>query len=63
VDIVTLRQPDDRKSRRINQEALPVYEAAALDTQSADIDVLSGATVTWQGYTTSLQAALHEAGI
>jgi uncharacterized protein with FMN-binding domain len=32
-------------------------------TQSADIDMVSGATVTSQGYVQSLQAALDEAGI
>ena len=63
VDITTLAQPGDSKSRRINAMALPAYEAAAIDAQSADIDVISGATYTWQAYTTSLQAALDQAAL
>lgn len=58
IDIATLQEPADRRSMRINQTALPRYEEAAIESQSADIDVISGATVTWQAYTESLQAAL-----
>lgn len=63
VSVTTLRQPSDRRSQSINNRALPVYEAAAIDAQSADFDALSGATITWRAYTTSLQAALDEAGL
>jgi uncharacterized protein with FMN-binding domain len=63
VDIVTLQEPGDRRSLRINQTALPRYEEAAIESQSANIDVISGATVTWQAYTVSLQAALDAVGI
>jgi uncharacterized protein with FMN-binding domain len=58
VDIATLQEPADRRSMRINQTALLRYEESAIESQSADIDVISGATVTWQAYTESLQAAL-----
>jgi uncharacterized protein with FMN-binding domain len=34
-----------------------------VSAQSADIDMVSGATVTSDGYVQSLQAALDEAGI
>ncbi|MEA2001662.1 MAG: FMN-binding protein [Actinomycetota bacterium] len=63
VDVVTLAEPKDRRSRSINGQAIPFYEAAAIEDQSADIDVLSGATVTWQAYTESLQGALDAAGL
>jgi uncharacterized protein with FMN-binding domain len=63
VDIVTLAEPQDGRSRSINDQAIPFYEAAAIEDQSADIDVLSGATVTWQAYTESLQGALDAAGL
>ena len=63
VAATAIQEPGDRRSRRINDQALPWYEELAIEAQSADIDVISGATVTWQGYTTSLQAALDEAGL
>ncbi len=63
VDIVTLAEPMDGRSQSINDQAIPFYEAAAIEDQSADIDVLSGATVTWQAYTESLQGALDAAGL
>ena len=36
-------------------------QAIVVEAQSADIDVVSGATVTWEGYTESLQAAIDQA--
>ncbi len=63
VEVSTVREPGDRRSQSINNRALPVYEAAAIDAQSADFDAVSGATITWGAYTASLQAALDEAGL
>ena len=63
VAVDTLQLPTDRKSRSINSSAVPIYEADAIATQSADIDVVSGATVTWVNYTASLQSALDEVGL
>lgn len=63
VSVTAVQEPGDRRSRRINAQAIPVYEELAVEAQSADIDVISGATVTWQGYTGSLQAALDEVGL
>jgi uncharacterized protein with FMN-binding domain len=63
VDVVTVSEPTDRKSKRINTDAIPVYEEAAISTQSADFDAISGATITWGAYTGSLQSALDEAGL
>jgi uncharacterized protein with FMN-binding domain len=45
----------------INARAVPVLNAEAVDAQSADIDTVSGATVTSEGYRASLQSALDAA--
>jgi uncharacterized protein with FMN-binding domain len=50
------------KDRQINARALPVLIRETLDAQSADIDMVSGATVTSDGYVESLQSALDQAG-
>ncbi|MFJ3192823.1 FMN-binding protein [Streptomyces griseoviridis] len=42
--------------------AVPQLIAETLDAQSADIDTVSGATITSGGYRTSLQAALDAKG-
>ncbi|GAB78311.1 Uncharacterized protein, contains FMN-binding domain [Austwickia chelonae] len=49
------------KDQRINSRAVPQYDAAAVRVQSAQIDAVSGATVTWAGYTGSLQSAIDQA--
>jgi uncharacterized protein with FMN-binding domain len=41
--------------------ALPLLRESALKAQSADIDTVSGATATSDGYKQSLQAALDGA--
>lgn len=46
--------------RRINAEAVPVLQQETLSAQSAKIDAVSGATVTSDGYISSLQAALDK---
>ena len=51
------------KDRQINARALPVLVQETLDAQSAKIDMVSGATVTSEGYIGSLQSALDEAGL
>ena len=51
------------KDREINADALPVLTQETLAAQSADIDMVSGATVTSQGYVQSLQSALDKAGL
>lgn len=57
------RYPDgNRKDEQINARALPILVQETLDAQSADIDTVSGATVTSEGYLQSLQAALDQAG-
>ena len=54
--------PDNNgRDREINAYALPVLTQETLGAQSADIDAVSGATVTSDGYKESLQAALNAA--
>jgi uncharacterized protein with FMN-binding domain len=48
---------------QINSYALPVLVQETMDQQSAQIDMVSGATVTSGGYIESLQAALDKAGL
>ncbi|MCW2790702.1 MAG: hypothetical protein JWP56_3005 [Aeromicrobium sp.] len=49
------------KDQEINSRALPVLIDETKQAQSADIDMVSGATVTSQGYLQSLQSALDKA--
>jgi uncharacterized protein with FMN-binding domain len=54
--------PDNNgRDREINAYALPILTQETLDAQSANIDTVSGATVTSDGYLESLQAALDAA--
>jgi uncharacterized protein with FMN-binding domain len=63
-DVTVVEYPTGNgKDREINARALPVLVQETLDAQSADIDMVSGATVTSEGYLESLQAALDEAGL
>lgn len=47
----------------INSYALPILVQETLKAQSAQIDMVSGATVTSGGYLQSLQSALDKAGL
>jgi uncharacterized protein with FMN-binding domain len=49
------------RSMMIMEQALPILEAEALQAQSADIDLVSGATDTSEAFVESLQAALLQA--
>ncbi len=49
------------RDREINARALPILKQETLAAQNADIDSVSGATVTSNGYKQSLQAALDAA--
>jgi len=63
-DVTVVEYPTgNSKDRQINARALPVLVQETLDAQSADIDMVSGATVTSEGYIGSLQSALDEAGL
>lgn len=52
----------DGRSVMISQHAAPILRQEALQAQSAQIQAVSGATFTSEGYTTSLQSALDQAG-
>ncbi|MBN9210876.1 MAG: FMN-binding protein [Microbacterium sp. 71-36] len=52
---------ENGRDQQINSRALPVLVKETLDAQSADIDMVSGATYTSTGYLKSLQSALDEA--
>jgi len=61
-DVKALQLPsDDRHSAEISSRAEPILRSAALEAQSADITILSGATYTSLAYARSLQSALDEA--
>jgi uncharacterized protein with FMN-binding domain len=51
------------KDDEINSYALPILIQSTLDAQGSDIDMISGATVTSDGYEQSLQSALDQAGL
>ncbi|MGW2570153.1 FMN-binding protein [Streptomyces sp. NPDC001537] len=52
---------DNPRDQEINSFALPRLRSEALQAQSADIDTVSGATYTSEGYRQSLQSALDSA--
>jgi uncharacterized protein with FMN-binding domain len=63
-DVSVVEYPTgNRRDRQINETALPVLVDETIDAQSADIDMVSGATVTSAGYLESLQSALDQAGL
>jgi uncharacterized protein with FMN-binding domain len=47
----------------INRQALPILMQETTGAQNANIDMVSGATVTSTGYLQSLQSALDQAGL
>jgi uncharacterized protein with FMN-binding domain len=55
-------QGNDPRSVQISSSAAPVLQQEALAAQSADIDVVSGATYTSESYAQSLQSALDKLG-
>ena len=61
-DVTALQTPDDRRrSVDINDRAVPRLTSAALGSQSASVDTVSGATYTSDGYRRSLQSAIDAA--
>jgi len=62
VRIEALRYPSDRRvSVRINRQALPMLRDEVISAQSANVDIVSGATLTSRGFIASLGAALQQA--
>lgn len=63
-DVTVLQVPDrGGYEQQIVEIALPELKSEALTAQNANIDVVSGATYTSQGYAQSLQSALDQAGL
>lgn len=59
-----LQYPDNnRKDQEINSYAIPILIDETISAQSANIDMVGGATVTSEGYIQSLQSALDQAGL
>ncbi|MDQ0662475.1 uncharacterized protein with FMN-binding domain [Arthrobacter ulcerisalmonis] len=53
----------DGKSIRISNRAAPLLRSKVLAAQSADVQTVSGATITSDAYLTSLQAAIDAANL
>ncbi|MCX4907493.1 FMN-binding protein [Streptomyces sp. NBC_00878] len=61
-DVTAIIYPQENpRDQQINAYAIPQLTREALTTQSADIDTVSGATYTSEGYRQSLQSALDSA--
>ena len=62
-DIQALELPSDRmRSQEISSYAEPILRQEALQAQSAQMDLVSGATYTSSAYEQSLQAVLDQVG-
>jgi len=63
-EVTALQLTDaERKSVQISNRAAPLLRAEVLKAQSADVQTISGATVTSDAYLNSLQAALDAANL
>jgi uncharacterized protein with FMN-binding domain len=51
------------RDEQINSYALPILSQEVVDRQSGNIDAISGATITSEGYYQSLQSALDRANL
>ena len=61
-DVEFLQYPNDRRtSVQINSIAMPYLKEEAIQAQSARVDIISGATLTSEGFQMSLQSALQAA--
>ncbi len=57
-----LQYPSDRRtSIRINRQALPMLRDEAISAQGAEVDIISGATLTSRAFVRSLRGALKQA--
>ncbi|MBZ5738586.1 FMN-binding protein [Nocardioides mangrovi] len=60
-DVSVVQYPNGNgRDQEINSYALPILVQETIDAQSADIDMVSGATVTSTGYVQSLQSAIDQ---
>lgn len=61
-DVIFLSYANDRRnSIVINQYAMPILKSEAIQAQSAQVDIVSGATFTSQAFNQSLAYALNQA--
>jgi uncharacterized protein with FMN-binding domain len=61
-DVQVPEYPTDRRtSQRINQQAVPWLQQEAMQAQSANVDIITGATLTSQAFAQSMQTALDQA--
>jgi uncharacterized protein with FMN-binding domain len=58
-----LQYPSGGHNQELSSYALPILVQETLDAQSAQVDMVSGATYTSAGYQQSLQSALDRAGL
>jgi uncharacterized protein with FMN-binding domain len=61
VKVAVVESPSDRRSTRINSQAVPILTQSVMASQGAKVDAVSGATWTSESYATSVQSALDEA--
>ncbi|MBI5077646.1 FMN-binding protein [Candidatus Falkowbacteria bacterium] len=62
IDVQFLDYPSDRKkSIEINRRATPLLKTEAIQAQNAQVDIVSGATLTSQAFQESLADALSQA--
>jgi uncharacterized protein with FMN-binding domain len=63
-DVQFLSYPNDRnQSIEINSHALPILKSEAIKAQSAQVDIVSGATNTSNAFISSLSSALSQAKV
>ncbi len=60
-DVTALQLPNEGQSAWISQQVEPMLRSEVLSAQSAQINLISGATYTSEAYRESLQAALDKA--
>ena len=61
-DVLFLQHPNDRRtSVEINSQAMPLLRQEAIQSQSANVDIVSGATDSSQAFRGSLASALSKA--
>ncbi len=61
-DVQVVQYPNERRtSLSINSIAVPMLQQEAIQAQSANVDLISGATLTSEGFQESLQSALDQA--
>jgi uncharacterized protein with FMN-binding domain len=63
VGIASINDGGNGRSQYIDEQSIPVLEQEALQAQSANIQGVSGASYTSQGFQQSLQGALHKLGL